>query len=260
MISLAKIKDFVVKRKLWIAGGMFLAVLVIGTLRTLPDYFQKFGGSPVSPPSTSSSVTFINGTSTNFNTTNLTFTNATGGHLNLATSSNITVAGLNARRTIILSGAGGIPTTVSPATSTQLAFSNNGENLYAMAFNATATNYAVWGLTMPDNYDGAPVNVWFDWTSASGTGSVAWNLQAVAYQSGTYLDAAWGANAYATGTVMSAGFIQTTATTAGLTIGGSPGGGRYTIFRASRDTSDTLGADAYIVAIRIEYGINSYSD
>lgn len=210
-------------------------------------------------------ITWTNATGTNTTSTslyanNVGFINASGSFINLTTGGNISVNGANARRTLVLSGAGGIPTAVSPATSTQLSFSNNGENLYVLAFNATATNYAVWGVTMPDNYDGGTMNVWIDWMNASGTGNVTWNVQARAFASGSYLDAAWGTAAQATGTVLSAGFIQTTSTASALTVGGSPAGGQYTIFRASRDTSDTLQADAYIAAIRVEYGINQYTD
>lgn len=313
MISLAKIKDFVLKGKLWIAGGMFLAVLVIGALRALPDYFQKFGGSPVPPSgSTSSSQTFVNVTSTNGYFTTLLFGNATGTNLyaanasfgnllfsaasiagltwtngtgtnttstnlfatniawvsatgsiiNLNSAGNITTAGVDSFATLTLAGGSGAITATAPIpTSTTLITGSFPE--YTFAMDATNTNCIYWGpVWIRDAWNAGTMNPRLQFTNVSGTGDTIWSLRAQSVANSDYMGAPFSAaKSYATGTV-GVGYTATNTIMTALTVGGAAAGTpmKFELCREGSHGQDSFGGTAYPNSVKIEYGINKYSD
>jgi hypothetical protein len=57
--------------------------------------------------------------------------------------------------------------------------------------------------------------------------------------------------------------VRISSATAACTLAGSPAGGQLAQIRVYRDAdngSDTLAVDARLIAVKIEYGINAYSD
>lgn len=184
--------------------------------------------------------------------------------VNLATAGNIVVAGANPLRTIILSAAGGAPTTtIGCGGPTKVEAGTNDIDYFALEFDTTTEERAFWNVVMPDNYDGGTVTAQFYWTNAAGlaTETVVWGIKARAYADDAAIDQAYGTEVTTTDTFLAQGDVHESAVSSAVTIGGSPAAGQYTIFNVGRKTgSDNLTGDARLLAVHIKYGINAYSD
>jgi len=186
--------------------------------------------------------------------------------LYLATGGNILVNNANARRTLILTAAGGSPTTTSGcAASAKVEAATNDVDYYVLDFDATTQEFAFWNVQMPDNWDGSTITARFVWTSAAGGagGTVVWGIAARAYNNDDAIDQAYGTAIEVSDDWIANGDVHITADTAAITVGGSPAGGRYVAIRVYRDPADAnddLTGDARLMAVQIEYGINAYSD
>jgi hypothetical protein len=178
----------------------------------------------------------------------------------------IVVANRTATRTIVLTAAGGWPSTTSgSATNTKVEFTTNDQDLYFLDFDQSTDEFAQWTVVMPDSYTGGTITAAFIWTANStSTNSVVWGLQGRAYADGDAIDATWGtAQTVTDANGASAYTVRISSATAAITLAGSPAGGQLVQLRAYRDAdngSDTLAADARLIAVKIEYPINSYTD
>ena len=184
--------------------------------------------------------------------------------LYLAAGGNILIANANAKRTIILSAAGGTPTTTAGcAAATKVEAGTNDVDYFVLDFDAATDESAFWNIVMPDNYDGSTITAKVIWTNAGGltTETVAFDIAARAYADSDAIDQAFGTAVEVTDTWLAQGDIHISAASGAITIGGSPAGGQYVVVKVTRDVSeDTLTGDARLLAVHIEYGINSYSD
>lgn len=182
--------------------------------------------------------------------------------LNLASASNILVAGANPKKTFSIPAGSIYPrTTTGCATHAQFETTTNKNNFKVLDFDATTQEYAQVAYTMPENYDGGTITFKVVWQPASGSGGVAWSLAAVSYGDNDPLDAALGTAVVVTDTLQTAVYDHTTAESGAVTIAGTPAAGELVLFEISRVTgngSDTLGVDARLMGIRILYGINKY--
>ncbi|MFA5238279.1 MAG: hypothetical protein WC476_01050 [Phycisphaerae bacterium] len=170
-----------------------------------------------------------------------------------------------AKRTIILGAAGGWPSTTSGcADPTRVEYTTNKQNLYIMDFDKDTVEYAQWTIFMPDSYDGGTIIVRFIWLSTTNSGDVVWNIQGRTYGDGEAIDQAWGDVVAVTDTTPgTAGQIAISAESSAITLSGTPAPGELCQIRVSRNASngsDTLAADARLIAIKLEYGINVYTD
>lgn len=167
-------------------------------------------------------------------------------------------------RTIILTAGGGHPSTTNGcADPTKTEFATNDVDLVTLDFDQTTGENAQWTIVMPDSYDGGTITAIFVWTAASGSGGVTWGLQGIAYADSGAIDAAWGTAQEVNDTLLTADDVHITSATSAITLAGSPAGGQLVQFRAYRDpadASDTLAADAKLISVKIEYGINKWSD
>lgn len=184
---------------------------------------------------------------------------------NLATGGNITVNSANPKRTIVLSAAGGNPTTtIGSSAATKVEAATNDIDYYVLDFDTTTEERAFWNVQMPDNWDGSTVLAKFVWTTAAGlaTETVVWGIKALALSDDEAIDQAYGTEVTTTDTFIAQGDVHISAESSAITIGGtSPAGGDYVIFNVGRKTaSDNLTGDARLLAVKIEYGINAYSD
>lgn len=187
--------------------------------------------------------------------------------LNLASGANILVNSANAKRTLILSAAGGwASTTNGCAAATKVETSSNKVNYYVLDFSDSGGKlYAEWQVLMPANWDGGTVTAKFVWTgNSTSTNAAVWGLQGVAFGDATAIDAAFGtAQEVSDALDGTANHVAISAATSAITIAGSPAGGKHVQFRAYRDSgngSDTLAATARLLEVHITYGISSYSD
>lgn len=185
--------------------------------------------------------------------------------INLNTGGNIVVGDQRPKRTIVLSGAGGWPSTTSGATGPiKTEMSTNKDNYQLIQFNPAATAYCEWTVAMPDNYDGDTVTAQFYWTLNDTTGSaVVWQLAGASVADNESLDIAFGTSQSVTDSHNSAAYkLDVSAATPPITLAGTPAGGELVQFRVKRAAG--VGADtaatAYLLAVKLEYGVNAYSD
>lgn len=185
--------------------------------------------------------------------------------INLNTGGNIVVGDLNAKRTIVLSAAGGWPSTTLGATGpTKTEMTTNKDNYQLLRFNPAATAHAEWTVVMPDNYDGSTITAQFYWTLNDTTGSaVVWQIAGASIADNESLDIAFGTAQSVTDNHNAAAYkLNVSAATPAITLAGTPAGGELVQFRVRRTAG--IGADtaatAHLTAIKLEYGVNAYSD
>lgn len=184
--------------------------------------------------------------------------------LYLATGGNILVNNANAKRTLVLSAAGGSPTTtIGCGGPTKVEAGTNDIDYWALEFDTTTQERAFWNVQMPDNWDGSTLTAVFVWTNAAGltTETVRWAIKARAYADSDAIDQAYGSEVTVDDTWLAQGDVHISAATSAITVGGSPAGGQWVVFNVGRIVaSDNMTGDARLLAVKIEYGINAYSD
>lgn len=169
------------------------------------------------------------------------------------------------KRTIILTAAGGWPsTTAGCAANAKVEYPTNDQNLYHLDFDAAARENAQWTVVMPDSYDGGTITAKFIWTSAGTSGDVVWGIEGRAYGDAENVDQVWGTAVLVTDTQLAtANQVLHSTLSAALTLSGTPAGGELVQFRVFRDAGavgDTLTVDARLIAVVLEYGTNSWTD
>jgi len=171
------------------------------------------------------------------------------------------------KRTLVLPARGARGTATSGAgdasglpESRELA--TNDINIDYMAFDSVSDETASWPLSMPDSWDGGAITFRVYWTAESGTPAetVIWGLQVRSFGDDDPLDAPQGVSVTVTDSLIATEDMHISAESADVTVAGSPAGGNYLIFELTRDTTDTLSADAQLLEIHIEYTSSSYGD
>lgn len=130
-------------------------------------------------------------------------------------------------------------------------------------FDTATTEYAQFTVAMPKKWNEGTVTFQALWTSAGGSGGIAFGLQAVAFSDLDNLDVAFGTAQVVTDTLGTAGYLHQTAESAAITVAGSPADGDLVVFQVYRDVangSDTLGQDALLLGIRLFYTTNLAND
>lgn len=130
-------------------------------------------------------------------------------------------------------------------------------------FDTATTEYAQFTVAMPKSWNEGTVSFQALWTAASGSGGVAWGLQAVAAGDLDNLDAAFGTGQIVTDTLGAAGHLHQTPESAAVTVAGLPTENDLVIFQVYRDVahaSDTLGVDALLSGVRVYYTRNAGND
>lgn len=183
--------------------------------------------------------------------------------INLPAGGNIRENGSLVKRTIILSAAGGWGSTTGGAPDpTKAEFVTNDVDMQLIDFDASTDEYVQWTGVLPDNYDGGTITATFYWTAASGSGDVIWGLQGRCFGDSDAIDQAWGTAQTVTDTLITADDVHITSATSAITLAGTPAGGELCQFRVYRDADaggDTLAVDARLIAVKLEYSIDSYS-
>jgi len=130
-----------------------------------------------------------------------------------------------------------------------------------MDFANSVTTNCDWTIMMPDNYDGGTLDVEFVWTTGtSGSGDVTWGIEGFAVGNGGTLDYAQSGATEVIDTFIAMNDVHIS--TAGtLTLENSPSGGDIVQIRVYRKgASDTFTKTAKLIAVRLKYSIDSYSD
>lgn len=165
------------------------------------------------------------------------------------------------KRAFYIPAHGMFTATTSGAQLSHVESGTNKVNYKVYDFDTSADEYAHFGIVSPLNWDAGTVTAQFYWTAASGTGTVCWAAQGMSFANDDAIDQAFGTAISTTDTLITAGDVHVTSATAAITIGGTPTAGDWLQFRIYRDVSeDTLGVDARLLGVRIEFTLDAHSD
>ena len=134
--------------------------------------------------------------------------------------------------------------------------------LETLDFDQSTDEFAQFRLPMPKRWNEGTITAQFRWT-ASATGDVVWGIQAVALSDDDAVDSAFGTAQTVTDGVTASGDLMVSAETSALTIAGTPAEGDIVIFQVYRDAdngSDTLAADAKLIAVDLFITYNAGND
>lgn len=174
--------------------------------------------------------------------------------------------GSGAKQSIMLTAAGGRPTTTAGCGgSAQIEAGTNDVDYAVLEFDKDTDEFAFWGPpATPDNWDGGTLTAVFYWTTAAGGAAetVRWSIQMAARDDGEDIDDAWGAAVTVDDTWIGDGKVHKSAVSGAITpdTAGTRAGGDLLFVRVMRDVSgDDLGGDARLIGVKLEYGINDLS-
>lgn len=161
----------------------------------------------------------------------------------------------------IMAGAMAARTTNGAAAGTTESTTNKVMTL-TLDFDQSTDEFAQFMIPMPKSWDEGTVTAQFIWT-AGATGNVVWGCQGVAISDDDVLDAAFGTAQTVTDGVTAAGDVMISTATSAITIAGTPAAEDLVCFQVYRDAdngSDTLAADAKLIAVRLFMTINAGND
>ena len=156
-------------------------------------------------------------------------------------------------------------TTSGPAAGTTESGTNK-VMLKTLDYDATTAEYAQVTIPMPKSWNEGTITVQFIWTALA-SGNVVWSAQALSVSDGDNVDTAFGTAQSVTDTISYGGTgngtVQYSAFTSAITVSGSPAAEDVVILQIYRDAangSDTLAADAKLIAVRVKYTLNAGND
>lgn len=129
-------------------------------------------------------------------------------------------------------------------------------------FDQSTDEFAQFMFPMPPSWDEGTVTAQFLWTATT-TGNVVWGIQGVAISDDDVVDAAFGTAQTVTDGVTAANDLMISSYTSAMTIGGTPAENDLVVFQVYRDAdngSDTLAADAKLIAVRLKFSTNAADD
>jgi hypothetical protein len=132
----------------------------------------------------------------------------------------------------------------------------------SLDFDQSTDEFAQFMVPMPKSWNEGTVTAKFIWTATT-TGDVVWGLQGVAISDDDVLDAAFGTAQTVTDSVTAANDVMHSAFTSAVTIAGTPAERDLVIFQVYRDAdngSDTLAADAKLLAVVLQLTVNAADD
>jgi len=134
----------------------------------------------------------------------------------------------------------------------------NHQNQYVLEFADGLILYAEALIAMPDDWDAGTLTAKFYWRCPTAdTNPVVWGFQGRSYGDSETIDQAWGtAQTVADSGSGTASQVLISATTAAITLGGTPAAGELVQFRAYRDPTDagdTSTATARLIGVMVTY-------
>lgn len=176
----------------------------------------------------------------------------------------VTPDGLSsAVRSIMLTAAGGAPlTTAGCSEPTKVEAATNDINYYVLDFDASTEEHAFWSFAMPENWNAGTVNATFYWTNAGGmaTETVVWGIAGGSWGDDDAIDAALGTEITTTDTFLAQGDLHISSESSAITIANATAGEWVNIVVARKVGSDDLTGDARLIAVKLTYTIDQYSD
>jgi len=158
------------------------------------------------------------------------------------------------------------PSTTAGATMSHLEMATNDNNFITLTFADTGTpEYAEFQMAMPSKWDEGTLTYAVYWTVNSvSTNSAVFGLQAVAMSNDDALDVAFGTAIEVSDAGLGTAYdLHVSATSAAMTVAGSPTAGDLVAFRFYRDSgdgSDTLAASVELIGIKVFWVTTASTD
>lgn len=191
-------------------------------------------------------------------------TRLTAGDLDLvAAAANVQVNGADPIRGLLIPASALTTATTNGAASGTIETTTNKVIIPVFDFDTTTQEFVGIAIPTPYWWNASTITVQFIWTAASGTGGVVWAAQGLATSDDDALDTAYGTEQIIADTLLAAVDDHHTAFTPAITIAGTPVAGDLISLRFKRnpaDASDTLAADARLIAVRVRFTMAQYDD
>lgn len=171
-------------------------------------------------------------------------------------TANITVPRTGVVREVWIGAGAMTPRTTNGAAPATVEMATNDNTFDFLDFDTATEEGACFAISLPQAWNASTVKAKIYWTAASGSGGVAWGLRATSYADDDALDAAYGTEQVVTDTLITANDNHITAATAAITIGNSPSVDDLLLFEITREVangSDTLGVDARLIGVKLQY-------
>ena len=161
-------------------------------------------------------------------------------------------------QTIWASSGAWVTRTTNGATYATLELPTNDVMLVSFNFNtATSQGVGLWWQP-PPNYNAGTIRFRPIWTAASGSGTVIFSLSGRSYADSDAIDQDINTGVQtSTDTLITANDIHIGPYSSAITLNGGVLAGEPVYLEIRRDISDTLGVDAKLIGIEIEYTISS---
>ena len=109
-------------------------------------------------------------------------------------------------------------------------------------------------IRTPTGWTGTTFTASVTWTADSGSGGVVWGISGRFLANDDAIDSAFGTEVTSTDTLLAASDLHESPTTSAITAGGTAAASRILVLKIARKVSngsDTLGADARLIGLRI---------
>lgn len=158
---------------------------------------------------------------------------------------------------LTLTGAGAWSSMTNGASAiSQVESTTNKVNYFVVDFLTAVQSYVEWQVPLPADYNGGTITAVFYWTAASAsTNSVVWGISATAFGDNVAIDTAFSAGVEVTDANNATGVVNISASTAAITIAGTPLANKHCQFRVYRlgSGADNLAATARLLEVKLSY-------
>ena len=176
---------------------------------------------------------------------------------------NVSAVKIAGKETIWVPAVAMYPNTTNGAEAAQVELSN-GPEIKVLDFDKDSDENAQFAVAFPKSWNAGTVTFQAFFTATStNTGTVSWDLAAVALADNGDLNTAFGTAVAPTAKAHSgtSNDLDVTAESGAVTIAGSPGDDEYVFFQITRDVSDdTLNADARLLGVKLFFTTDSAND
>lgn len=183
--------------------------------------------------------------------------------VNLATNLNVKVNSVDPIRGFYIPAAALYSATTNGAAGGQIETTTNKVNHKTWDFDSSSDEYVHLSIPSPHWWDASAVTLQFIWTADSGSGVVVWGCQGVSTSDNDVLDEPYGTAQTVSDTLLATNDDHHTSFTSAITIAGSPVAGdliNLRIYRDADNVSDTLGADARLIGVKVRFTMAQYND
>lgn len=175
------------------------------------------------------------------------------------------LAAISGQQTMWVPAGSMIPNTTNGPSTGTLETATNDVMISYLAFDATTSESAQFGVQMPKSWDEGTLIAQFIWLHPATVTNfgVVWGLSAVAFANDDALDTAFGTAQKITDTGGTTNDLYISDETAAITVAGTPGAEEYTVFKVTRypaDAGDTMAVDAYLIGVKVHYTTNAFTD